>query len=237
VGTVAAAERWLADPGLPDGMPFVLRSDRSPDRVSNRWLASLPTHGCRSSSTWRAYALNWAEWARFLGARGVAPLGRRLRTWRQVLDPLLAGALFHVETAGGDILAARDEHRRLSAPDARGGGDPASPAENLQRLAKTLDEYRRGGRPLPLVRDLPPETVTDPLAPVNLRLLARQACIARLSRLTLSAEQRELLLGALDDLGVAPGGLRTPITEVTPFGTGGPPAPWQDPIGPWECGR
>jgi site-specific recombinase XerD len=75
VGTVAAAERWLADLGLPDGMPFVLRSDGSPDRVSNRWLASLPTHGCRSSSTWRAYALNWAEWARFLDARGVAPLG------------------------------------------------------------------------------------------------------------------------------------------------------------------
>ena len=41
---------------------------------ANRWLASLPTHGCRSSRTWRAYALNWAEWARFLEARGVAPL-------------------------------------------------------------------------------------------------------------------------------------------------------------------
>ena len=153
---------------------------------------------------------------------------------RQVLDPLLAGALFHVETAGGDILAARDEHRRLSAPDARDSGDPASPAENLQRLAQTLDDYRREGRPLPLVRDLPPETVGDPLAPVNLRLLGRQACLARLSRLTLSTEQRELLLSALDDLGVASGGLHTPISEVTPFGTGGPPAPWRDPIGPWE---
>ena len=41
--------------------------------VANRWLASLPTHGCRSPSTWRAYALNWAEWARFLRARGVEP--------------------------------------------------------------------------------------------------------------------------------------------------------------------
>ena len=74
VGSVAAADRWLADLGLPHGMPFVLRGDGSPDGVANRWLASLPTHGCRSRSTWRAYALNWAEWARFLRARGVEPL-------------------------------------------------------------------------------------------------------------------------------------------------------------------
>ena len=74
VGSVAAAERWLDDLGLPRGMPFVLREDGSPDRVANRWLASLPTHGCRSRSTWRAYALNWSEWARFLRARGVEPL-------------------------------------------------------------------------------------------------------------------------------------------------------------------
>ena len=153
---------------------------------------------------------------------------------QQVLDPLLAGALFYVDTAGYDILAAREEHRRLSAPVARDGGGPASPAENLQRLAQTLEEYRRQGRPLPLVRDLPPETVGDPLARVNLLLLGRQACLARLSRLALSAEQRELLLGALDDLGTAPGGLRTPISEVIPFGGDGPPAPWRDPIGPWE---
>ena len=74
VGSVAAAERWLADLGLPQGMPFVLGDDGSPDGVANRWLASLPTHGCRSPATWRAYALNWAEWARFLRARGVVPL-------------------------------------------------------------------------------------------------------------------------------------------------------------------
>ena len=152
----------------------------------------------------------------------------------QVLDPLLAGALFFVETAGNDILGAREEHRRLSAPVARDGGSPASPAENLERLTQTLDEYRQESRPLPLVRDLPPDTVGDPLARVNMRLLARQARVARLSRLTLSAEQRELLLGALDDLGTAPGGLRAPISEVIPFGSDGPLAPWRDPIGPWE---
>jgi Phage integrase, N-terminal SAM-like domain len=74
LGSVEAAERWLADLGLPQRMPFVLLEDGSPDRVANRWLASLPTHGCRSPSTWKAYALSWAEWARFLKSREVEPL-------------------------------------------------------------------------------------------------------------------------------------------------------------------
>lgn len=74
LGSVQAAGRWLADLGLPEGMPFLLRDDGSPDRVANLWLASLPTHGCRSRSTWRAYALNWAEWARFVRARGSEPV-------------------------------------------------------------------------------------------------------------------------------------------------------------------
>ena len=74
LGSVAAAERWLTDLGLPEGMPFLLDESGVPDRMANRWLASLPTHGCRSRSTWRAYALNWAEWARFLQSRGAAPL-------------------------------------------------------------------------------------------------------------------------------------------------------------------
>jgi hypothetical protein len=101
---------------------------------------------------------------------------------QRVLDPLLAGALFYVETAGNDILAAREEHRRLSAPVAGDGDNPEPPAENLQRLAQTLDEYRREERPLPLVRDLPPETVSDPLALVNLLLLARSSMHASCCR-------------------------------------------------------
>jgi site-specific recombinase XerD len=73
LGSTDAAKGWLADLGLPHGMPFVLRSDGMPDRVANRWLASLPTYGCRSANTWKAYALTWAEWARFVRARGVEP--------------------------------------------------------------------------------------------------------------------------------------------------------------------
>jgi hypothetical protein len=42
LGSIAAAERWLADLGLPDLMPFILLEDEAPDRVANRWLASLP---------------------------------------------------------------------------------------------------------------------------------------------------------------------------------------------------
>jgi hypothetical protein len=44
LASIPAAERWLADLGLPDRMPFVLRDDGSPARVANRWLTSLPAH-------------------------------------------------------------------------------------------------------------------------------------------------------------------------------------------------
>jgi site-specific recombinase XerD len=74
LGSIVAAERWLADLGLPDRMPFVLRNDGLPDRVANRWLTGLPAHGCRSPSTWKAYALNWVEWAGFLKARESDPV-------------------------------------------------------------------------------------------------------------------------------------------------------------------
>jgi hypothetical protein len=50
----------------------------------------------------------------------------------------------------------------------------------------------------------------------------------------LNAEQRQLLSRALEDVGAAPGGLHTPLSEVTPFGSEAPPAPRRDPIGPWE---
>ncbi len=45
LGSVDVAKGWLADLGLPQGMPFVLRDDGMPDRMANRWLASLPTYG------------------------------------------------------------------------------------------------------------------------------------------------------------------------------------------------
>ena len=114
VGSVASAERWLADLGLPQGMPFVLGDGGSPDREANRWLVSLPTYGCRSPSTWRAYALNWAEWARFLRGRGVAPL-----------------------TASGEDVAAFYSAQRLD----RGGASVARATWN--RKVAALENFYR----------------------------------------------------------------------------------------------
>jgi hypothetical protein len=152
---------------------------------------------------------------------------------QQVLDPLLAGALFFVETAGNDILAARGAPPAIRAGRSR-RRQPSIPRREPPAARANARRVPPGGAsaaagPRPAARDGP-----RPARAVNLRLLGRQACLARLSRLALSAEQRELLLGALDDLGTAPGGLRTPISEVIPFGGDGPPAPWRDPIGPWE---
>lgn len=152
---------------------------------------------------------------------------------QRVLDPLLAGALFFVETASKDILAARAEHRRLWQPIRSRGGSARITAENLDRLAQTLDGYRRESRPLPLLRDPRPETLDDPLASLNMWLIGRHARL-RLGLSIINAEQRKLLLGALRDVGAAPGGLHTPISEVNPAGSDSARAPWREPIAPWE---
>ncbi len=151
----------------------------------------------------------------------------------QVLDPLLAGALFFVETASTDIINARTEHQRLWEPLPPRGGSARITAENLQQLTHALDEYRLQSRPLPLLRDARAEALDDPLAAVNIRLIGRHARV-RLGLTTITKEQRELLLTALRDVGAASGGLHTAITEVASLGTDRAPGPWRDPIAPWE---
>ena len=153
---------------------------------------------------------------------------------QQVLDPLLAGALFFVElpaTTSSPRARSTAGYPRPSLETAATQHPPPRTSSGSRKRSMSTAGRRVRCRWCATSR---PTQSADPLARVNLLLLGRQARIARLSRLTLSAEQRELLLGALDDLGTAPGGLRTPISEVIPFGGDGPPAPWRDPIGPWE---
>jgi hypothetical protein len=138
----------------------------------------------------------------------------------QVLDPLLAGALFFVETASTDILATRTEHQRLWKPLQPCGGSARITAENLQRLTQALDGYRLQSRPLPLLRDARAEPLDDPLAAVNIRLIGRHARV-RLGLTIITKEQRELLLTALRDLGVPLPGVGDIVVgdpDATPYG-------------------
>ena len=209
----------------------------SPGAISNQVLLPLREFADYSAILTNGYKDDFRPWqqrraghvtgyraAKFNATPAIPP---------QVLDPLLAGALFFVETASTDILNARTEHQRLWEPLPSRGGSARITAENLQRLAQALDEYRRHSRPLPLLRDARAEPLDDPLAAVNIRLIGRHARV-RLGLTTIAPEQRELLLTALRDLGAAPGGLHTAITEVASLGSGGALAPWRDPIAPWE---
>lgn len=183
------------------------------------------------------YTPGFRPWGHKHAAHVTGYRGRRVNATPaippQVLDPLLAGSLFFVETASTDILAARAEHRQLWEPLQPRGGSTRITTENLERLADALDEYRLESRPLPLLRDARATPLDDPLAPINIRLIGRHARV-RLGLTTITNQQRELLLGALRDVGAAPGGLHTAITEVTPLGPDKAQGPWRDPIAPWE---
>lgn len=62
--------------GVPEGMPFLVGDDGQPVKEVNDFFRELPSLGCRSQDTWRAYALDVFRFARYLSAvEGVPPFG------------------------------------------------------------------------------------------------------------------------------------------------------------------
>ena len=60
--------------GVPEGMPFLVGDDGRPVTEVNDFLRELPSLGCRSQDTWRAYALDVFRFTRYLSAvEGVSP--------------------------------------------------------------------------------------------------------------------------------------------------------------------
>jgi hypothetical protein len=72
--SVADCEQAQRSLGLAQNMPFLLREDGQPVRDANQWLRALPTRGCASPLSWKAYAGDFADWLRFLDTRNTTPL-------------------------------------------------------------------------------------------------------------------------------------------------------------------
>lgn len=111
-GDVDACERTQRELGLAQRMPFLLDDDGTPLRAANRWLASLPSSGCSSPRTWKAYALDLCDWHQFLSGRG-----------RTVLDATREDlAAYHADRRLGDgdpsrALAPSSWNRKVAALD------------------------------------------------------------------------------------------------------------------------
>ncbi len=65
----ASAVKALRDEVVPDKMPFVLADDGQYHRAINRFLRDLPSDGCPSANTWKAYARDIVTFARFLAEK------------------------------------------------------------------------------------------------------------------------------------------------------------------------
>lgn len=68
-----AARRAMAAQSIPDRMPFMLETDGSYSKTVNEFLRSLPTLGCPSHYSWRAYAYDLKTFAYFLAQQPDRP--------------------------------------------------------------------------------------------------------------------------------------------------------------------
>ncbi|MGH2687479.1 MAG: hypothetical protein ACRDKW_01525, partial [Actinomycetota bacterium] len=152
-----------------------------------------------------------------------------------VLGPVLAGALFLVETAGPDVLAARAQWRAIHERATR-----PSPLTIDERLSGYLAELRRAGRCLPALdsqhlsqlRGRGALNEADPLHRVNLSVGAGSIGVD--SHSLVMPNRRPVLEAALEELGCAPGGISVPVTMVENPTRPGHRQPWHGEFSPWE---
>ena len=145
-----------------------------------------------------------------------------------VFDPLLAGALFLVEEASSDIIAAALEMR------AKPPGRRQAMVDIDRELPAILERYRAQRRPLPAAspcgRANGPAS-DDTLSGVNLNWLGRQAGI-QIVHSKLTGNQRAMIEQALADLGTESGGMDARITEMDYLD--GSRGPWRESFTPFS---
>ena len=153
----------------------------------------------------------------------------------EVFAPLLAAALFLVQVAGPDVIAARAEWRQLQQSSRESGAVD-------DRLIEHLAALRRSGSRLPQLHHIHIDhqrargilDQTDPLHQVNLTLMERQIGAPE-GAISKSAQRRALVAAALEDLGCSGGGLTTPISTVAdPADPHGRCTPWHAPFSPFD---
>ncbi|MGW3199205.1 hypothetical protein ACWDBD_32490 [Streptomyces sp. NPDC001118] len=140
----------------------------------------------------------------------------------EITAPYLRAAVFYVETASGDLLAARNEveHLRTLPPPPR-----SLRRQTEERIGAFVAERRRQGRgipalPLPVAHKRPDANIVDGVVQApNLALIAQMA------RLPTNYRSTALLEAAAEELGYESGGLDTPMSPWPDAGL-----PWRPPL-------
>ncbi|NRQ33909.1 hypothetical protein HII36_18915 [Nonomuraea sp. NN258] len=146
----------------------------------------------------------------------------------EISGPLVKGALFYVQHAGQDILAARRELKLLET--AHACGPRRSPGETKALISAFVDQRRAEGRGIPALAwgaacRWPKIPVINgvPQHP-NKRMIG-----LLLGTIVAGQGHHELLRRAGDELGYEPGGLNTPMPIWPDSGR-----PWRSSLDPWN---
>ncbi|MFN2504398.1 MAG: hypothetical protein ABR540_09225 [Acidimicrobiales bacterium] len=213
VGRLADVTQAHCDAWLVERLALVSRGAARAEVANIRCFADY-----RSVLSWDAYPVGFSPWGDKTAAQvtgWTAPAENATPVIPDdVFGPLLAGALFLVQVAGPDVLAARDEWASLRVPATAG-------AAIDERLTNYIDGLRRQGRHVP---ELHQRTLdeqrrrrvldeTDSLYRVNLCVIERH--IGSGSGVIVSTPRRRALVeGAVAELGLGLGGLETARATV-----------------------
>lgn len=200
----------------------VLASTRAPRALVNTVSSVISLWRCSPKFT--LGGLSFEPW-RGLSSHQVAGyvasgLNSTRRIPENVLTPYLRAAIFYIEVAGVDIIAATKERKLIES------GQYATPkcGTEKQRLIDWIDKRRYEGRGIPSLgaHDAALKKFTDKRA--NFHLISQMACI---SSSHLSSRYKHLVEDAVEELGFEEGGFDTEIS-INPATQ----KPWRDRFSP-----
>ncbi|WP_200263399.1 hypothetical protein [Streptomyces sp. HSG2] len=208
----AVLTRWMASPG---------------NAVRNiTLLKHLAAHGPFLSQD-RLNVLPWNGRSAYAvaGVRRIKGENATPRIPEEVLAPLLRTALFYVEKASGDVLAAQ---REVSALEAARKGQNLGHGQARERVLAFVSERRAAGRGIPALPRETAHTVPDAVTVDGVPQSPNHRLVSLLSGCGNSAHLRPLMAQAGEDIGYEEGGLDTPMSEWPTTGR-----PWRPRLSPF----
>ncbi|MFE1250556.1 hypothetical protein [Streptomyces sp. NPDC058766] len=142
----------------------------------------------------------------------------------EVLAPLLRAAVFYVETASGDILAAQ---REVSALEAARKGRNLGHGQARARVLALIAERRAAGRGIPAVPRETAHTVPDAVVVDGVLQAPNHALVSLLAGCGKASHLRALMVEAGKEIGYEEGGLDTSMSRWPGSGS-----PWRPRLSP-----
>ncbi|WP_351227927.1 hypothetical protein [Streptomyces sp. NPDC002133] len=143
----------------------------------------------------------------------------------EILAPLLRAAVFYVEKASGDILAAQ---REVAALEAARKGQNLGPGQAHERVLAFIAERRAAGRGIPALPRETAHTVPDAVTVDGVPQSPNHRLVSLLTGCGNAAHLRPLMAEAGEDIGYEEGGLDTLMSEWPASGR-----PWRPRLSPF----